>query len=47
MIGFDFPKDKNTYEYLGYVLGVSQQEAHELTFKLLVGGVWSVISKNK
>ena len=41
MIGFDFPKDKNTYEYLGYVLGVSQQEAKELTFKQLYGGVWS------
>jgi hypothetical protein len=41
MVGFDFPKDKNTYEYLGYVLGVSQQEAKELTFKQLYGGVWS------
>ena len=41
MIGFDFPKDKNTYEYLGYILGVSQQEAKELTFKQLYGGVWS------
>ena len=41
MIGFDFPKDKNTYEYLGHVLGVSQQEAKELTFKQLYGGVWS------
>jgi hypothetical protein len=41
MIGFDFPKDKNTYEYLGGILGVSQQEAKELTFKQLYGGVWS------
>jgi hypothetical protein len=41
MIGFDFPKDKNTYEYLGNVLGVTQQEAKELTFKQLYGGVWS------
>ena len=40
MIGFNFPKDKNTYEYLGHVLGVSQQEAKELTFKQLYGGVW-------
>jgi hypothetical protein len=40
MVGFDFPKEKNTYEYLGYVLGVSQQEAKELTFKQLYGGVW-------
>jgi len=41
MIGFDFPKDRNTYEYLGEILGVSQQEAKELTFKQLYGGVWS------
>jgi len=41
MIGFDFPKDKNTYEYLGYILGVTQQEAKELTFKQLYGGVWA------
>jgi hypothetical protein len=41
MIGFDFPKDKNTYEYLSHILGVSQQEAKELTFKQLYGGVWS------
>lgn len=41
LVGFDFPKDKNTYEYLGYILGVSQQEAKELTFKQLYGGVWS------
>ena len=41
MIGFDFPKDKNTYDVLGELLGVSRQEAKELTFKQLYGGVWS------
>jgi hypothetical protein len=41
MIGFDFPKDKNTYEMLGQLLGVTQQEAKELTFIQLYGGVWS------
>ena len=41
MVGFDFPKDKNTYDVLGELLGVSQQEAKELTFKQLYGGVWS------
>jgi hypothetical protein len=41
MIGFEFPKDKNTYDVLGELLGVSQQEAKELTFKQLYGGVWA------
>ena len=41
MIGFDFPKDKNTYDVLGELLGVTQQEAKELTFKQLYGGVWA------
>jgi hypothetical protein len=41
MIGFEFPKDQNTYDYLGELLGVPQQEAKELTFKQLYGGVWS------
>jgi len=41
MINFHFPVDKNTYEYLGELLGVSAQEAKELTFKQLYGGVWS------
>ena len=41
MVGFEFPKDRNTYEYLGEILGVSQQEAKELTFKQLYGGVWA------
>ena len=40
LIDFHFPKDKNTYEYLGELLGVTQQEAKELTFKQLYGGVW-------
>jgi hypothetical protein len=41
MIGFNFSKDKNTYDVLGELLGVTQQEAKELTFKQLYGGVWS------
>ena len=41
MIDFKFPKDQNTYDYLGGLLGVSAQEAKELTFKQLYGGVWS------
>jgi hypothetical protein len=41
LVDFEFPKDKNTYEYLGEILGVSKQEAKELTFKQLYGGVWS------
>jgi len=41
LIGFNFPKDKNTYDVLGELLGVTQQEAKELTFKQLYGGVWS------
>ena len=41
LVGFNFPKDRNTYEYLGEILGVTQQEAKELTFKQLYGGVWS------
>jgi len=36
-----FPNDRNTYEILGQLLGVTQQEAKELTFKQLYGGVWS------
>jgi hypothetical protein len=32
--------DKNTYETLGELLGVSSQEAKELTFKQIYGGVW-------
>jgi len=41
LIDFHFPVDRNTYDYLGELLGVSQQEAKELTFKQLYGGVWS------
>ena len=39
LIGFEFT-DKNTYDTLGELLGVSTQEAKELTFKQLYGGVW-------
>ena len=46
LVGFEFPKDRNTYDYLGEILGVSQQEAKELTFKQLYGGVWAEY-KNK
>lgn len=40
LIDFNFPKDKNTYEVLGELLGVTQQEAKELTFKQIYGGIW-------
>jgi hypothetical protein len=39
MIDFNFG-DKNTYETLSELLGVTPQEAKELTFKQLYGGVW-------
>jgi len=41
MVNWHFPNDKNTYELLGQLLNVTQQEAKELTFKQLYGGVWS------
>jgi hypothetical protein len=41
MVNWHFPKDKNTYELLGQLLNVSQQDAKELTFKQLYGGIWS------
>ena len=41
MVEWHFPNDKNTYELLGQLLNVSQQEAKELTFKQLYGGVWA------
>jgi hypothetical protein len=41
LVGFKFPKDKNTYDVLGEVLDVDRQAAKELTFKQLYGGVWS------
>jgi hypothetical protein len=40
LVGFDFPKDKGTYEYLAPLLNVTKEEAKELTFKQLYGGVW-------
>jgi hypothetical protein len=39
LIKFKFT-DKNTYETLGELLDVSTQEAKELTFKQLYGGIW-------
>ena len=39
MIDFNFG-DRNVYETLSELLGVSPQEAKELTFKQLYGGVW-------
>jgi hypothetical protein len=39
MIDFNFG-DRNTYETLSELLGVTPQEAKELTFKQLYGGVW-------
>jgi len=39
MVDFNFG-DKNTYELLSELLGVTTQEAKELTFKQLYGGVW-------
>jgi hypothetical protein len=39
MVSFNFG-DKNTYELLGELLDVTTQEAKELTFKQLYGGVW-------
>ena len=41
LVKFEFPKDQNTYEYLGKLLGVSKEEAKELTFKQLYGDVWN------
>jgi len=41
MVNWHFPKDINTYTLLSQLLGVTQQEAKELTFKQLYGGVWS------
>jgi hypothetical protein len=40
MIKFDFGNE-NTYELLGKLLNVTTQEAKELTFKQLYGGVWA------
>jgi hypothetical protein len=41
MVNFPFLNTKNTYETLATVLDVTPQEAKELTFKQLYGGVWS------
>jgi len=41
LIEWHFPNDRNTYDLLGELLGVSKQEAKELTFKQLYGGIWS------
>ena len=41
MVNFHFPIEQSTYEYLSGLLGVSAQEAKELTFKQLYGGIWS------
>ena len=40
IVGFNFG-DKNTYELLGELLNVTTQEAKELTFKQMYGGVWA------
>ena len=41
LIGFDFPKNKNTYDVLGELLNVTKDKAKELTFKQIYGGVWN------
>lgn len=41
MVNFPFLNTQNTYETLSEVLNVTPQEAKELTFKQLYGGVWS------
>ena len=46
MIGFEFLNTRSTYETLATVLDVTPQEAKELTFKQLYGGVWAEY-KNK
>ena len=40
MIGFEFLNTRSVYETLATVLEVTPQEAKELTFKQLYGGVW-------
>jgi hypothetical protein len=40
LIDFSFPEHQTTYEYLGQILGVTTEEAKELTFKQMYGGVW-------
>jgi hypothetical protein len=41
MVGFEFLNTRSVYETLSTVLEVTPQEAKELTFKQLYGGVWS------
>ena len=41
MVNFPFLNTRNTYETLAETLNVTPQEAKELTFKQLYGGVWS------
>jgi len=41
MVDFPFSNTRNTYETLATVLDVTPQEAKELTFKQLYGGVWN------
>ena len=41
LVNYKFPDTENTYDVLGEELGVTRQEAKELTFKQLYGGVWS------
>ena len=40
-VNFPFLNTQNTYETLSSVLDVTPQEAKELTFKQLYGGIWS------
>jgi hypothetical protein len=46
LVGFKFLNTRSTYETLSTVLDVTPQEAKELTFKQLYGGVWAEY-KNK
>jgi hypothetical protein len=41
LVGFEFLNTRSTYETLSTVLDVTPQEAKELTFKQLYGGVWA------
>jgi len=41
LINFPFLNTRNTYETLATILDVTPQDAKELTFKQLYGGVWS------
>jgi hypothetical protein len=41
MVNYPFLNTRNTYEVLAETLNVTPQEAKELTFKQLYGGIWS------